>query len=44
MSGKNEHSSAGNLAAALFVNIAFTLIEVAGGLWTNSIAPHRCAA
>lgn len=27
-----------NLKAAFFLNLAFTLIEIAGGIWTNSIA------
>ncbi len=28
----------GNLKLAFFLNFAFTLVEIAGGLWTNSIA------
>ena len=31
-------NAAGNLKIAFFLNLAFTLLEVAGGLWTNSIA------
>lgn len=29
---------AGNLQAAFFLNLAFTIIEIVGGLWTNSVA------
>ena len=32
------HGRAGNLGFALALNLSFTLIEVAGGLWTNSVA------
>jgi cobalt-zinc-cadmium efflux system protein len=31
----SEHS---NLKTAFFLNFAFTLLEIAGGLWTNSVA------
>ena len=34
----HEHSSAAGLRAAFLLNLAFTLIEVAGGFWTNSVA------
>ena len=36
---RHDHSdSTGNLRIAFFLNLAFTLVEFAGGLWTNSIA------
>jgi cobalt-zinc-cadmium efflux system protein len=34
----HDHGSAGNLKVAFFLNLAFTLIEIVGGIWTNSIA------
>jgi len=35
----HAHSHAeGNIRAAFFLNLLFVIIEVAGGLWTNSIA------
>lgn len=36
----HDHSpdSAGNLKVAFFLNLGFTIIEIIGGLWTNSIA------
>lgn len=34
----HDHGSAGNLKAAFFLNLAFTVIEIVGGIWTNSIA------
>ncbi|NQU74773.1 MAG: cation transporter [Planctomycetes bacterium] len=34
----NSHSSEGNLKVAFFLNLGFTIIEIVGGLWTNSIA------
>lgn len=36
----NHHHDAatGNIAIAFFVNLGFALIELVGGLWTNSIA------
>lgn len=37
--GAHAHGgSSGNLKAAFLLNLAFTIIEVIGGLWTNSIA------
>jgi cobalt-zinc-cadmium efflux system protein len=33
-----SHGASGNIGVAFFLNLAFTLIELAGGLWTNSIA------
>ncbi len=32
------HAGGGNLAVAFALNLTFTFIEIAGGLWTNSIA------
>ena len=34
----HHHGSSGNLRLAFFLNLGFTIIEFAGGLWTNSIA------
>ncbi len=34
----HSHRSGGNLKVAFFLNFAFTIIEIIGGLWTNSIA------
>ena len=37
--GHSEHSQgSGNLKVAFLLNFTFTLIEFAGGLWTNSVA------
>ena len=33
-----HHGSGSNLKVAFFLNLAFTVIEIFGGLWTNSIA------
>lgn len=40
MSGKHthEHDGGGNLKIAFLLNFSFAIIEVIGGLWTNSIA------
>jgi cobalt-zinc-cadmium efflux system protein len=39
VSYKHDHGSeSGNIGVAFFLNLVFTLIELAGGLWTNSIA------
>ncbi|MGJ8641855.1 MAG: cation diffusion facilitator family transporter [Luteolibacter sp.] len=39
MSGDHgHHGSEGNLKVAFFLNFGFTLLEIAGGIWTNSIA------
>lgn len=32
------HGSSGNLLVAFLLNLSFTVIELIGGLWTNSIA------
>ena len=34
----HDHGSAGNLKVAFFLNLSFTILEIIGGLWTNSIA------
>ena len=34
----HQHGSSGNLKVAFLLNLAFTIIEIIGGLWTNSIA------
>ncbi|MFC4994100.1 cation diffusion facilitator family transporter [Rubritalea tangerina] len=34
----HEHDATASLKWVFFLNLAFTLVEVAGGLWTNSIA------
>jgi cobalt-zinc-cadmium efflux system protein len=34
----HDHASAGNLKVAFFLNLGFTILEIIGGLWTNSIA------
>lgn len=36
--GHHHHPAGGNLKIAFFLNLGFTLIEILGGLWTNSIA------
>lgn len=39
MSADHQHNdSSANLKIAFFLNLGFTLIEIAGGFWTNSIA------
>lgn len=38
MSDDHEHRGSGNIGVAFFLNFAFTILEVIGGLWTNSIA------
>ena len=34
----HSHDATGNLRVAFFLNLAFTLIEIVGGLWTNRVA------
>ncbi|TCS37075.1 cobalt-zinc-cadmium efflux system protein [Paucimonas lemoignei] len=34
----HDHGSTGNLKVAFFLNLAFTVIEIIGGIWTNSVA------
>lgn len=38
MAHSHSHDSSSNLKVAFFLNLAFTIIEIIGGLWTNSIA------
>jgi cobalt-zinc-cadmium efflux system protein len=38
MAHDHDHHSEGNLKVAFMLNAAFTVFEVAGGIWTNSIA------
>lgn len=37
-SHSHAHSSVANLKFAFLLNLSFTVIEIAGGLWTNSVA------
>lgn len=34
----HSHTAGGNIRFAFFLNLAFTIIEIAGGFWTNSVA------
>lgn len=34
----SHHHSEGNVKIAFFLNLAFTLIEIIGGFYTNSLA------
>ena len=34
----HHHSDVKNIKAAFFLNFGFTLLEIAGGIYTNSIA------
>ena len=34
----HDFSETETLGSAFFLNLTFTLIEIAGGLWTNSVA------
>lgn len=34
----HSHAATGNIALAFFLNFGFAIIELVGGLWTNSIA------
>lgn len=38
MSHDHSHSASHNLGIAFLLNLAFTVLEAAGGFWTNSIA------
>ena len=38
MSHDHDHGSGGNLKIAFFLNLGFTLLEIVGGIWTNSVA------
>ncbi|HAQ71573.1 MAG TPA: cation transporter, partial [Flavobacteriales bacterium] len=34
----SHHHSEGNVKVAFFLNLSFTIIEIIGGLYTNSLA------
>lgn len=34
----NHIKSTANLRSAFLLNVGFTILEIAGGLWTNSVA------
>jgi cobalt-zinc-cadmium efflux system protein len=34
----NHHNTTSNIRLAFFLNLGFTIVEIAGGFWTNSIA------
>jgi cobalt-zinc-cadmium efflux system protein len=36
--GHHHHHSGGNIKVAFFLNLGFTILEIIGGLWINSIA------
>ncbi len=38
MSHDHSHDSTGDLRLVFFLNLSFTIIEIAGGIWTNSLA------
>lgn len=38
MSHQHDKQSTGNIRTAFFLNLFFTILEIIGGLWTNSIA------
>jgi len=38
MAHDHSHDSAGNLKVAFFLNLGFTIVEIIGGIFTNSIA------
>ena len=38
MSHNHSHDEIGNIKVAFFLNLSFTLLEIFGGLWTNSLA------
>ena len=38
MSHDHSNDSTGDLRLAFFLNLSFTIIEIAGGIWTNSLA------
>ena len=38
MAGSHEHDSTANLRLAFVLNTGFALLEIAGGIWTNSVA------
>lgn len=34
----HNHENQGNIKVAFFLNLSFTIAEIIGGLWTNSVA------
>lgn len=38
MSHHHSHDTSGSLKIAFFLNLGFTLLEIVGGIWTNSMA------
>lgn len=38
MHSHNQNNREKNIKTAVFLNVAFTIIEIVGGLWTNSLA------
>ncbi len=38
MSGKHHHHASGNIRTAFLLNLGFTILEIIGGLLTNSVA------
>jgi cobalt-zinc-cadmium efflux system protein len=38
MSHHHHHHAASNIKVAFFLNLSFTLLEIVGGIWTNSVA------
>lgn len=38
MKHNHTHTSTGNIRVAFFLNLGFTILEIIGGLWTNSLA------
>jgi cobalt-zinc-cadmium efflux system protein len=38
MTERSPHPDTGNIRLAFFLNLAFTILEIVGGLWTNSLA------
>ncbi|HID99796.1 MAG TPA: cation transporter [Thiotrichaceae bacterium] len=38
MSHHHHHHAASNIKVVFFLNLSFTLLEIVGGIWTNSVA------
>src|SRR5438552_990733 len=38
MAHSHDHHRESNIALVFFINLAFTIIEIFGGFWTNSVA------
>ncbi|WP_161890686.1 cation diffusion facilitator family transporter [Pontibacter russatus] len=36
--GHHHHGASGNIKVAFFLNLGFTILEIIGGLWINSVA------